>query len=260
VVGGQSWLARATLLSGLSIDTQGRYRALLASPRRTLMHLAAAAGWDTAVVAPAVTLPWPEASWFGYRRILAARDLGYAGPAFNWVTMPDQFTLAAVERLLLDPVPRPPILAEIALISSHAPWTPVPPMLPWPDLGDGRAFAAAAAPGDPPEVVWRDPDRVRDQYRQALGYALRAVAAFVARRGDRPPLIVVLGDHPPAGFVSGDPASREVPLHLIGPAPLLDRLAGWPRARGALPDPWLEAWPMEAFRDRFLAAFAAENP
>ena len=41
VVGGQSWLAHATLLSGLAIDNEGRYRALLASPRRSLLHLAA---------------------------------------------------------------------------------------------------------------------------------------------------------------------------------------------------------------------------
>ena len=50
---------------------------------------------------PAITLPWPEADWFGYDRVLAARDLGYRGQPFNWVTMPDQFTLAAFERQLL---------------------------------------------------------------------------------------------------------------------------------------------------------------
>ena len=48
IFGGQSWLAHATLLSGLAIDNQGRYRALLASPRRTLLHLAQGAGWRTA--------------------------------------------------------------------------------------------------------------------------------------------------------------------------------------------------------------------
>ena len=61
MVGGQSWLAHASLLSGLRIDNQGRYRALLASPRRTLLHLAQAAGWRTAAVMPAITLAWPEA-------------------------------------------------------------------------------------------------------------------------------------------------------------------------------------------------------
>ena len=36
----------------------------------------------------------------GFDRILAAADLGYRGLPFNWVTMPDQFTLAAFDRLV----------------------------------------------------------------------------------------------------------------------------------------------------------------
>ena len=183
MVGGQSWLAHASLLSGLWIDNQGRYRALLASPRRTLLHYAREAGWQTAAVMPAITLAWPEADYFGYDRILAAADLGYRGLPFNWVTMPDQFTLAAFQRQLLDPAPRPPVFAEIALISSHAPWTPIPPLLPWDALGDGAVFDRYATAGDPPDIVWRDNDRIRDQYRQSLDYTLRTVTEL-----RRPPL------------------------------------------------------------------------
>jgi hypothetical protein len=258
VVGGQSWLARATLLSGLRIDNQARYRALLASPRRTLLHLAQAAGWRTAAVVPAITLPWPEAGWFGYDRVLAAADLGYRGEPFNWVTMPDQFTLAAFERRLLHPAPRPPVFAEVALISSHAPWTPVPPLIPWEALGDGEVFDAYAAAGDPPEVVWRDPDRVREQYRRALGYSLRTLASFAERHAAEAPLIVALGDHPPAPFVSGDPAGRDVPVHVIGAPAAVARLDGWGWRAGLVPGPSVAAWPMAAFRDRFLAAFGSE--
>jgi hypothetical protein len=255
VVGGQSWLARASLVSGLGIDDQARYRALLASPRRTLLHLARAAGWQTAAVAPAITLPWPEARWFGYDRVLAAADLGYRGEPFNWVTMPDQFTLAAFERRLLDPAPRPPVFAEIALISSHAPWTPVPPLLPWDALGQGEVFDAYATAGDPPEVVWRDPDRVREQYARALDYTLRTVASFAERHAADTPLIVALGDHQPAPFVSGDPVGRDVPVHVIGAPAAVARLDGWDWSKGLVPGPSLAAWPMEAFRDRFLEAF-----
>jgi hypothetical protein len=254
VIGGQSWLAHATMLSGLWVDNQARYRALLVSPRRTLLHLARAAGWHTVAVMPAITLPWPEAGYFGYDRVLAARDLGYRGLPFNWVTMPDQFTLAAFERLALAPGPRPPVFAEIALISSHAPWTPVPPVLPWDAIGDGRVFDARATAGDPPEIVWRDPDRVRDQYRQALAYSLRVVAGFAARPRARPLLIVLLGDHPAAPFVSGD-ASRDVPVHVIGRADVVARLDAWNWTPGLLPAPDTPAWRMDAFRDRFLAAF-----
>ncbi len=255
MVGGQSWLAHGTLLSGLRLDTDARYRALLASPRKSLTHFAGEAGWTVVAVMPAITLAWPEAAYFGYDRILAAADLGYRGRAFNWVTMPDQFTLAAFEQLALAR-PRPPVFAEIALISSHAPWTPIPPLLPWDALGDGHVFDAAAAAGDAPEIVWRDQDRVRDQYRQALAYSLATVAAFAAREAGDRALIVVLGDHQPAAFVSEDPDGREVPIHIIGAPEVLARLDGWHWTAGLLPGAEAPVWPMEAFRDRFLGAFA----
>ncbi len=257
MVGGQSWLAHASVLSGLPISDQGRYRALLDSPRRTLLHLARRAGWETAAVMPAITLAWPEADYFGYDRVLAATNLGYRGLPFNWVTMPDQFTLASVERQLLDPQPRAPVFVETALISSHAPWTPIPPILPWDDIGEGQVFDPFATAGDPPEVVWRDNDRVREQYRLSLDYVLRVVGEFAERRARaaRPPLIVVLGDHQPAAFVSGDPVARDVPVHVIGPPELLAHLDRWDWTPAMIPAPDVPAWPMAAFRDQFLAAF-----
>jgi hypothetical protein len=255
-VGGQSWLARATLVSGLRVADKGRYRALVASPRRTLLHLAQKAGWRTAAVVPAITLAWPEGGYFGYDEVLAADDLGYRGKPFNWVTMPDQFTLAALERRLLGPGPRAPVFAEVALISSHAPWTPVPELVPWDALGDGRVFDAQATAGDPPDVVWRDPERVRDQYLAALDYALRAVAGFAERRAASDPLLVVLGDHQPAAFVSGDAADPAVPVHVIGSPAALGHLDGWGWTPALVPGADAHTWPMEAFRDRFVAAFA----
>ena len=255
MVGGQSWLAHASILSGLWIDNQGRYRALLASPRRTLLHYARDAGWQTAAVMPAITLAWPEAGYFGYDRILAAADLDYRGLPFNWVTMPDQFTLASFQRQLLDPAPRAPVFAEIALISSHAPWTPIPPLLPWDAVGDGTVFDRYATAGDPPDVVWRDNDRVREQYRQSLDYTLRVVTGFAARLAANPPLFIVLGDHQPAAFVSGDPVGHDVPVHIIGAPETLAHLDAWGLTPGLVPAPDAPVWSMDAFRDRFLEAF-----
>jgi hypothetical protein len=257
VVGGQSWLAHATLLSGLDIDNQGRFRALVNSPRQTLVGLAADAGWHTAAIVPAITRAWPEADYSRYRTVLAADDLGYRGRPFNWVTMPDQFTLAAFERRLLDPAPRAPVFAEIALISSHAPWTPIPPRLDWDNVGDGSVFAPYAMLGDPPSVVWRDADRVRDQFRQALAYTLATALDFTARRGADAPVVVLVGDHQPAGFVNEGFGGNAVPIHVVGPPDLLARLDAWGWTAGLVPDDAAPVWPMQDFRDAFLAAFAA---
>src|SRR3546814_19087791 len=92
--------------------------------------------------------------------------------------MPDQYTLAALQRLEFarpgagksgpERQARPPVLATLALISSHAPWTPIPPGIDWADVGDGSAFGRYAAAGDPPAVVWRATGRVRKQYARSL--------------------------------------------------------------------------------------------
>lgn len=251
--GGQSWLAHGTLSSGLRTTDQGRYGAMLASGRQSLFHLAQASGFRTAAVMPAITLAWPEGLTMGFDTILAADDLGYAGQPFNWVTMPDQYTLNAFERLLPKD-PRPDFL-QIALISSHAPWVPIPEMVDWDAVGDGTVFDQWATTGDPPAVVWKDADRVRDQYRRAIDYALNAATEYAARRADQP-LIVLLGDHQAAGFVAGSD-NRDVPVHLLGPPDLVEKATAWSWRDGMIPDPMTPAWPMEDFRDRFIETYSA---
>lgn len=262
IIGGQSWLSHATLATGLWIPDQRTYGAALISGRRSLFHLAQENGFETVAVMPAITMDWPEADFMGFDRILAARDLGYAGLPFNWVTMPDQFTLSALERLVLSGEPgldRAPVFAQVALISSHAPWTPVPDLIAWEDVGDGRIFDAVAQSGDPPEVVWRDRERVRDQFRQAIDYSLRTVGDYALRHAENPPLLIVLGDHQPALFVSED-EGLAVPIHVIGSNDLVDRLADWGWRSGLIPDPDTPPIPMDAFRNRFLTAFSDPVP
>jgi hypothetical protein len=257
--GGQSWLSHASLATGLEVDGQIRYGAALASGRETLYGLADSAGLHSAAVMPAITLAWPESRGMGFATVLAADDLGYEGPAFNWVTMPDQFTLAALDRTLRsDPGDRP-VVAQVALVSSHAPWVPVPDLLPWEEIGDGTEFAEMAARGDAPETVWRDRDRVRAQYGKAIDYALRAVFSWVERNAGAPPLVLVVGDHQPADFIARD-VRPDVPAHLIGPADLVDRAAAWGWAEGLLPDADAPVAHMAAMRDRLLGMVSTGGP
>jgi hypothetical protein len=255
--GGQSWLAHATFANGLWVDGQSRYGAILASERLTLFHLASDAGFHTAAVMPQITLDWPESAGMGFETILAAADLGYAGRSFNWVTMPDQFTFAALDRLLFERRPDDRrYFVQVATGSSHAPWVPVPALVDWESLGDGRIFDAMAAEGDPPEVVWRDRDRVREQYRLAIDYALKTAFAYAARHAANPPLMIVLGDHQAAGFVALD-ERPDVPLHVIGPEHLVRRAAAdWGLTPGAVPAPSAQAVPMDRMRDRILRTYS----
>jgi len=253
--GGQSWLSHATLSNGLWIADQTSYGAALASERRSLFHLASDAGFHTAAVMPQITLEWPEAALMGFETILAADDLGYAGPPFNWVTMPDQFTFAALDRLLRNDTADRPLFVQLALGSSHAPWVPVPDLVDWDEIEDGSLFKAMALSGDPPEVVWRDRDRVRDQYRRAVDYALRVVFDYAARHAEDPPLIFVVGDHQAAGFVARD-ERPDVPVHVIGPQTLVSAVQPWGWTEGLIPVETLGVRSMADMRDLILDAYS----
>ena len=254
--GGQSWLAHGTLLSGLRIDGQGRYDALLLSRRRLLIHDFQRAGWSTVAVVPGITEVWPEAQSFGYERVHAAADLGYAGQPFGWISMPDQYTLAALDRLELDAADRPPIMATVVLISSHAPWTPLPVLAPWDRIGDGAIFGPALRTGDAPEVVWADAERIRAQYVRSIDYVLQTLMAYVAEHKDDNMLMIVVGDHQPIPFVAGDTSRPDVPIHIIASdGSVLAAMDGWGWTDGMIPGPAAPTWPMEALRGHLLATF-----
>ena len=255
-VGGSSWLSHASLLSGLWIDSQARYDALTASAWPTLIDRFEGAGWRSVAVMPAITGPWPEGRAFGYDRLLDAAALNYAGPAFNWVTMPDQYTLAALERLALDDPGDQPVFAQVALISSHAPWTPIPEVVPWDEIGDGRVFARFVDGQDPPSVVWQDSERVRRLYAEALAYSLETVASFVRERLSQGSVVLLLGDHQAAPLLTGPDAGRAVPAHLILPRELraaADAL-GWPA--GVRPAADAPVWRMDEIKSRLREAFS----
>jgi hypothetical protein len=257
-VGGLSWLAHGTLLSGLWIDSQARYDRLMRSGQPSLNRLFAEAGWKTAAVMPAITMDWPDAAYYGYNQILPAAGLGYRGKPFNWVTMPDQYTLSAFERLVRGPDRESgkPVMAEIALISSHAPWTPVAHIIDWDNVGDGSVFDEQAVSGDPPSVVWSDPERVRRQYIATIDYSLQTLGSYMARFG-KDTVFVVLGDHQPAAIVTGPNASRAVPLHVVsGDAALIAQFEALGFSSGMMPASVAREWGMDEMRQVLIDRFS----
>lgn len=256
VTGSGSWLAHATFLSGVRIDNQQRYRTLMESHRETLSDAFRRAQWQTVAVMPGTNKAWPERQFYGYQRLHDVSSLGYHGPNFSWSSMPDQFTLAAFDRLERARPDRAPLMAEIDLTSSHLPWAPLPRILGWDEVGDGSVYRPMAAEGDQPEDVWRDPARVRTQYRRSIEYALTSLLSYVETHGDNNLVLIFLGDHQPLPIVTGPGAGRDVPITIVARDPaVLDRISGWGWSAGLNPGPQAPVWPMEAFRDRFLSAF-----
>lgn len=220
IQGGQSWLGHLSVLSGQWIHNQLAYETLLSSGYTTLVDDFRSTGHHAIAVMPAITRAWPEGRLFGYDRIYGHDDLGYQGPAFNWVTMPDQYTWHRFQSLRQRH--EGPLFAELALISSHAPWVPILPVIhDWNSIGQGEVFRRWQGAGEAPVSLWRDPDRVREHYGQAIAYALEVAGGFAARYVDGQTLMIVLGDHQPAPLITGEDASRDVIVHVISGDPAL---------------------------------------
>jgi hypothetical protein len=255
--GGGSWLAHATLLSGLWIDNQRRYLNLMASDRLTLTAAFRRCGWHTLGVMPGVTSAWPDSAFYHFDEIYDSQGLGYAGPPYGWSRVPDQFTLGQIDRLRASHL-QTPSMTVVPLVTSHAPWTPVPPTVGWAEVRNGQVYQAPTGDAEPPEaILTRDPERVRSDYARSIAYSLGSVLSYATLRADTDFVMIIVGDHQPAPVVAGPNAGRDVPITMISGDPgVLERIDGWGWTEGARPSPDAPVWRMDTFRDRFLAAYS----
>ncbi|MFJ6927075.1 sulfatase [Streptomyces nigra] len=262
VTGAGSWLAHSTFLSGLWVKNQQRYRTLTTSDRPTLTSYFQKTGaWRTVGIVPGVRKAWPEGDYFGLDHIYDSEHLGYQGPYFSWSPVPDQFSLEAFQRLEHGKKDRDPIMAEIILASSHNPWSPIPRMLDWDELGDGSVFDGIEKEGTDPTQVWKKPERVRTEYRRAIEYSVQSLTEWVERYGTDDTVLVFLGDHQPVPTVTGGDTNKDVPITIVARDPkVLERVEGWNWTPGLKPADDAPEWGMDRFRDRFLEAYGPDGP
>ena len=259
--GGSSWLAHSTFQSGLTVGDQVRYDRLLTSPRTTLSSAFSRAGWRTVAVLPSTRGPWPEGKQFyGLDRVYSSTDLGYAGPAFGFSAMPDQYTLAAFDRLELAAADRAPLMAEVELTSSHGPWAPLPTTVDEAALGDGSVFGPIQADAVTAAELWSNRADVPGAYRTSITYSLTSLLSFVEGHAADDLVVVMLGDHQPSTIISGFGGDREVPVTVLARDPaVVDAISSWGWSSGLRPDDAAPVWPMALFRDRFLAAYSSPS-
>jgi phosphatidylglycerophosphate synthase len=256
--GGISWLAHSTLQTGLWIDSQQRYDQVLSGERFNLSRAFGRAGWRTSSDIPSDNGAWEEGRrFYGFDQMYDANNVGYRGPRFSYARIPDQYTLRAFAQRELDRPDHPPVMAEIDLVSSHTPWTPLPRLVPWNRLGDGSVYDGMRPTHTSFLQLLGGPDQQLD-YARSIRYSLRSLVSFVRHAHDKKLVMIVLGDHQPNTNVSGTGVSHDVPISLIAHDPaVLRRISDWNWTPGLQPRTDAPVLPMDRFRDRFLSAFGS---
>ena len=258
--GGISWFAHSTLQSGLWVDTEGLYSELISSHRFTLSDAFDKAGWRTVYDAPADNRYWYPGSYFyHYDQLYDRYQVGYHGPKFSYATMPDQYTLAAFQRLELTPGHKP-VMAQIALVSSHTPWAPLPVMVPWSKVGNGSIFDPMPARGQTALSVVSNASKERQAFGTSIQYSMQVLTSWVSELNDPNLVLILLGDEQPGAPITSPGASHEVPISIVARDPsVFKQIASWHWQDGLLPSPFAPLEPMDAFRNQFLDAFSTDS-
>ena len=211
--GGSSWLAHASLASGINLNDQMRYNLLIASQVKALPRWLNDAGYYTVLAMPDTQWPWPEGEFYGYRKRYYAWNFDYRGPMYGWSTMPDQYALDFILRREMT-MPGRPLFIEFILGSSHAPFHRQPPYLTdWSRVGDGAVYNELEAVTFP--IVWPDLTNASEGYVCAIRYDLTVLTDFISQFVKDGALIIILGDHQPNVQLTGPNQLWSVPVHVI---------------------------------------------
>jgi hypothetical protein len=254
VTGGGSWLAHATMTTGIKVDGQLPYDALLLSRVPPLAGMFHAAGYRTVAATPRINQPWPEARFFGFETVYDGPGFGYLGPRYTWETMPDQFVLEAIHRRELAGQ-RQPVFVQYVLSSSHAPFDDVPPLIDdWTKIGDGRVYNDLGSSLYPLKtgLVFEHVEG----YVAATRYVLQSLQGYLTERLADDSLVIIVGDHQPPLTVAAATRDKAVVVHVLSRDPaLVAPFLARGFTSGMRPDRGGGAAPMAAFLGWFVEDF-----
>lgn len=235
-IGGASDLAHLSLLSGVDLSDARRHDLLLTTGRPTLLHLFRQAGYEAFGLYHAVSWPWPEHVHYGFDHFVDGPALRYEGPPITFWKIPDQIALARFTQAFPRSADSPPRVLFFPTITSHFPFTPVPPYQPdWQRALTAEPFDAEelqAALAQP--VDWFD---MRTPYVASVNYVYRWLAGYFALPEPRETVYVLVGDHQPTANITGEGVPWDVPVHIVSRDPvLLERFKAQGFSDGLWPD------------------------
>ncbi len=212
--GGASDLSHLSFLSGIDLSDPIRHDLLITTDRPTILDTFEQAGYRTIGLYPAMSWDWPEVSFYGFDHYHDAPSLDYRGPKFGLWWLPDQFSMARIDEMYPpDPDGKPRFLFY-PTITTHIPFRPTPPYQPdWSRVTSDKPYsdeATAKAMAD--AIDWHD---LFQGYIDTIKYTFEWLAGYQALPQPRESVLILLGDHQPAGGITGPNATWNVPVHII---------------------------------------------
>jgi hypothetical protein len=235
IMGGRSWLAEASLLTGMRVSYQAEFYHVMSQIERVphLVRFLDRQGYHTVLLGPAdrERRGIRNTNYYGYDRQLGFHDLKYRGPKIGWGLVPDQYSAAYTREHVLAQAPRP-LFFNFHMVTSHAPWDDVPQIASdWRTLQDRPGASPEPASGSPYNVVKRFVRSTTNfanmhlsgelgaRYTSAILYELDVIEQHLAAL-PADALVIVLGDHQPP-LIASQMQSFDSPVHVFARDPLL---------------------------------------
>jgi hypothetical protein len=211
--GGRSWLAHSTLATGMRITNQLEYELVCSRRPKVLARFFRDAGYQTVLVQPGTTRAWPKGELYDFEKKYYLWNFDYAGPSYAWATMPDQYVLDFIRRREHVSYPRP-LFIQYVLVSSHAPWSDLPPVIEnWDAITNGAVYKRAKNRHFP--IQWPNFANAQEAYIQSIIYDFEVLRQYITRWIKDDSLVILLGDHQPVSDVAGNSNSWGVPIHVL---------------------------------------------
>jgi Sulfatase len=211
--GGYSWLAHASLLTGVRITNQSYFDYVTSVEPKGLVHYFRRAGYFTVSVEPATTRVSTEHDLFKFDSRIVNSNFGYQGPRYSWAPMPDQLVMDFVRRHG-GPKQKKPLFIKYALVSSHGPWNIQPPLIDdWDTIGDGSIYNTLESVTFP--TSWTNLTEAHGPYMRSIEYSMEVIRRYLDQFVKDGSLVIILGDHQPTGQITDHTQDARVPIHIV---------------------------------------------
>lgn len=257
--GGLSWLAHSTLLTGVRVTNQAIFNFVTKAEPKGLVHYFREAGYYTISAEPATTRKIQGPDLLKFETVFTSVDYDYLGPRYTWAPMPDQLVVDKIHRKFVANATRP-LFIKYALVSSHGPWSMIPPMLDdWSSIGDGDIYNHVENIHYP--TSWTNLSEAHGPYLHSVKYSMEVIRRYLHDFIKDGSLIIILGDHQPTGQITDQSKDTRVPIHIVSRnEKFVQKFIKRGYVQGMRPDLDRKASGMENFPGDLAFDFSAPKP